>query len=86
MNTGIGDAVNLAWKIAAVMQGRIDPLALDTFEPERIAFARKLVNTTDRVFEFVTKNGPIANFTRLRLVPFLLPKLFRILGKTLAFL
>ena len=78
MNTGIGDAVNLAWKIAAVMQGRIAPSALDTFEPERIAFARKLVNTTDRVFEFVTKNGPIANFARLRLVPFLLPKLFGI--------
>ena len=24
MNTGIGDAVNLAWKLAAVLQGRAD--------------------------------------------------------------
>ena len=24
MNTGIGDAVNLAWKLAAVVQGRAD--------------------------------------------------------------
>jgi hypothetical protein len=39
MNTGIGDAVNLAWKLAAVLRGRADPALLDTYEPERIAFA-----------------------------------------------
>ena len=27
MNTGIGDAVNLAWKLAAVLQGRADGVA-----------------------------------------------------------
>jgi 2-polyprenyl-6-methoxyphenol hydroxylase-like FAD-dependent oxidoreductase len=27
MNTGIGDAVNLAWKLAAVLHGRADPSA-----------------------------------------------------------
>jgi 2-polyprenyl-6-methoxyphenol hydroxylase-like FAD-dependent oxidoreductase len=36
MNTGIGDAVNLAWKLAAVLQGRADPSLLDSYEPERI--------------------------------------------------
>ena len=40
MNTGISDAVNLAWKLAAVLQGRALPSLLDTYEPERIAFAR----------------------------------------------
>jgi 2-polyprenyl-6-methoxyphenol hydroxylase-like FAD-dependent oxidoreductase len=39
VNTGIGDAVNLAWKLAAVLQGRADPSLLDSYEPERIAFA-----------------------------------------------
>jgi FAD binding domain len=29
VNTGIGDAVNLAWKLAAVLQGRADPSLLD---------------------------------------------------------
>jgi hypothetical protein len=51
MNTGIGDAVNLAWKLAAVLQGRADPSLLDSYEPERIAFARRLVATTDRAFQ-----------------------------------
>jgi len=48
MNTGIGDAVNLAWKLAAVVHGRADASLLDSYEPERIAFARRLVATTDR--------------------------------------
>jgi 2-polyprenyl-6-methoxyphenol hydroxylase-like FAD-dependent oxidoreductase len=47
MNTGIGDAVNLAWKLAWVLQGRADKSLLDSYEPERISFARRLVETTD---------------------------------------
>ena len=34
-NTGIHDAHNLAWKLAAVLQGRADPALLDTYEMER---------------------------------------------------
>ena len=38
MNTGIGDAVNLAWKLARRAAGRAPtPALLDTYEPERIA-------------------------------------------------
>jgi 2-polyprenyl-6-methoxyphenol hydroxylase-like FAD-dependent oxidoreductase len=47
MNTGIGDAVNLAWKLAAVLQSRAGSPLLDSYEPERIAFAQRLVATTD---------------------------------------
>src|SRR4029450_1837398 len=50
MNTGIGDAVNLAWKIAWVLQGRADASILESYEPERIAFAQRLVKTTDQAF------------------------------------
>ena len=57
MNTGIGDAVNLAWKLAAVVQGRADVSLLDTYEPERIAFARSLVATTDKMFQLMTGLG-----------------------------
>ena len=57
MNTGIGDAVNLAWKLAAVLRGRAADALLDSYEPERIAFARRLVATTDRAFTFVTRDG-----------------------------
>ena len=57
MNTGIGDAVNLAWKLAAVLGGRAAPVLLDSYEAERIPFARSLVRTTDRVFEAVVGRG-----------------------------
>src|SRR5262249_21506929 len=78
MNTGIGDAVNLAWKLAAILtKGAVDGL-LDTYEPERIAFARRLVATTDRVFTLVTERGPVARFIRARLVPLLAPWLLRL--------
>ena len=76
MNTGIGDAVNLAWKLAAVLHGRADPSLLESYEPERIAFARRLVATTDRAFTGVTSSGAIARLIRLHVVPFLFPFLF----------
>jgi len=76
MNTGIGDAVNLAWKLAAVLHGEAHARLLDSYEPERIAFARKLVATTDRAFTIATKSGPIAAFVRGHIVPVIVPWLF----------
>ena len=75
MNTGIGDAVNLAWKLAAVLRERADVPILDTYEPERIAFARRLVATTDQVFTGVSSSSVTARTLRLHLVPALLPRL-----------
>src|SRR5204862_7893692 len=78
MNTGIGDAVNLAWKLAAILQGRAEASLLDSYEPERIAFARRLVATTDEAFTGVTSSGWFARLLRLRVVPLLFPLLFRL--------
>jgi 2-polyprenyl-6-methoxyphenol hydroxylase-like FAD-dependent oxidoreductase len=77
MNTGIGDAVNFAWKLDAVLRHGTSESILDTYEPERIRFARSLVKTTDRVFAFVNKRSGFATAVRTRLVPFVLPKLFK---------
>ena len=74
MNTGIGDAINLAWKLAAVLTGHASDKLLDSYEAERIGFARRLVATTDRVFSFVSAEGRIADIVRTRLAPVLLPK------------
>jgi len=74
MNTGIGDAINLAWKLAAVLAGRAPDSLLDSYEAERIGFARRLVSTTDRVFSFVTAEGRIADIVRTRIAPALFPK------------
>jgi 2-polyprenyl-6-methoxyphenol hydroxylase-like FAD-dependent oxidoreductase len=76
MNTGIGDAVNLAWKLAAVLRGQARASLLDTYESERIAFARRLVATTDRAFTTVTSSGTLARLIRLRVIPVLAPLLF----------
>jgi 2-polyprenyl-6-methoxyphenol hydroxylase-like FAD-dependent oxidoreductase len=78
MNTGIGDAVNLAWKLAAVVHGGAGDNLLATYELERIGFARRLVATTDRAFTLVTKQGFAARFVRTRLVPLIAPLLFRL--------
>jgi 2-polyprenyl-6-methoxyphenol hydroxylase-like FAD-dependent oxidoreductase len=78
MNTGIGDAVNLAWKLASVLKEGTRDTLLDTYEAERIAFARRLVATTDRGFAFVTKRGVLAGMVRKRIVPLVVPLLFRI--------
>ncbi len=75
MNTGIGDAVNLAWKLAATLRGCADASLLSTYEPERVAFAKRLVATTDRLFTVVTKGGPLARGVRLEVVPRILPRL-----------
>lgn len=76
MNTGIGDAVNLAWKIAAVLHKQAPAALLDTYETERIAFARRLVATTDQAFVAVTSSSAAARTVRLRIAPVVIPMLF----------
>src|SRR6202034_2593785 len=39
MNTGIGDAINLAWKLAQVLHGTAEERLLDSYEAERAPFA-----------------------------------------------
>ncbi len=73
MNTGIGDAVNLSWKLAQVLAGRAPDSLLDTYEAERIAFARDLVSTTDRVFRAVADTGLVGRVVRSALLPHIFP-------------
>lgn len=74
MNTGIGDAINLAWKLATVLEGRAPETLLDSYQAERIGFARRLVATTDRVFTFASAEGRIAGMLRTRVAPLLIPR------------
>ena len=69
MNTGIGDAMNLAWKLASVLKDKSRDSLLDSYEPERIAFARTLVATTDRVFAGVINPSAFARLVRTRVDP-----------------
>lgn len=69
MNTGIGDAMNLAWKLAGVHRRTLPEAVLDTYEAERMPFARTLIQTTDRAFQRVSAEGAVAGFVRTRVVP-----------------
>ncbi|MFJ7899905.1 FAD-dependent monooxygenase [Streptomyces sp. NPDC096198] len=44
MNTGIGDADNLAWKLALVTAGTADEQLLDTYQAERRPVARQVID------------------------------------------
>lgn len=46
MNTGIQDAVNLAWKLAGVVKGAFEPGILDTYDGDRRLAAERIVLTT----------------------------------------
>ncbi len=72
MNTGLGDAANLAWKLAQTVRGG-NPELLGSYEPERRPFALSLVRTTDQAFNAIVGNSIRARLVRTVLVPLLLP-------------
>ncbi|MDQ7910609.1 FAD-dependent monooxygenase [Phytohabitans sp. ZYX-F-186] len=72
MNTGIQDATNLAWKLAAVLRGGPAEL-LDTYEAERAPVGRWVMRLSDRAFTAATSTSAPVRFARTRVVPLLLP-------------
>lgn len=52
-NSGIADADNLAWKLAAVLRQQASPRLLDTFHDERHEAARQNVQVTNRTARFL---------------------------------
>jgi 2-polyprenyl-6-methoxyphenol hydroxylase-like FAD-dependent oxidoreductase len=79
LNTGVGDAVNLAWKLAAVLRDHADPALLDTYEAERRGVARSIVNTTDLLFGLQVNPSRAMQSVRLGIAR-LMPALMRFEG------
>lgn len=77
MNTGIGDAINLAWKLATVLRGHANMAFLDSYQAERQAFAQTLVQTTDRSFNVIASKSYVSGFVRSWFVPYIVPILAR---------
>ena len=69
MNTGIGDAYNLAWKLALVIKGFAAPSLLDTYNEERSANAKRLLESTDRIFEFAAGSNWLLGLIRTTILP-----------------
>ncbi|MGH3811716.1 MAG: FAD-dependent monooxygenase [Pseudonocardiaceae bacterium] len=57
-NTGVQDAHNLAWKLAAVIGGWAGPSLLDSYEPERWPIATELARLTELRQERRTGSNP----------------------------
>ncbi|MEV8092993.1 FAD-dependent monooxygenase [Kitasatospora sp. NPDC085879] len=58
LNTGLQDAHNLAWKLAAVIHGEAPATLLDSYGPERSAVARRVVRDTDLQTRAWLVDGP----------------------------
>ncbi|MFG2242382.1 FAD-dependent monooxygenase, partial [Streptomyces sp. NPDC048734] len=72
MNTGLGDAENLAWKLALVASGRAHSRLLDTYEGERRPVAREVMASTSGVTRLAVADNRVMRAVRDRaLVPLL---------------
>ncbi|MBP2453432.1 FAD-dependent monooxygenase [Mycolicibacterium lutetiense] len=69
MNTGIQDAFNLGWKLAAVVHGQAAPEILDSYAVERSPVAHRLVKGTRRATRMTLLRNPIAAAARRHLAP-----------------
>lgn len=69
MNTGIQDAYNLAWKMALVLKGSAGEELLETYNEERLENAKHLLQTTDRLFQFVAGSEWFLEFLRTNVLP-----------------
>lgn len=57
-NSGIQDAENLAWKLAAVLKGEAGPSLLDSYERERIQAADENIMHSTRSTDFIAPHSP----------------------------
>ncbi|KAI0065250.1 FAD/NAD-P-binding domain-containing protein [Artomyces pyxidatus] len=57
-NTGVTDALNLAWKLALVFKGLASPTLLDTYESERMPIVAEMLNVTDKLHHLAWTEMP----------------------------
>jgi len=63
-NSGVQDADNLGWKLAAVLQGRAPDALLDTYAREREAAADENIRHSTRSTDFITPKSAISRLFR----------------------
>jgi 2-polyprenyl-6-methoxyphenol hydroxylase-like FAD-dependent oxidoreductase len=69
MNTGIQDAVNLGWKLAAVLRGEAAETLLDSYHAERHPVAAQILHYTDLATRQVRAQGLVTALLRRLLLP-----------------
>jgi 2-polyprenyl-6-methoxyphenol hydroxylase-like FAD-dependent oxidoreductase len=68
MLTGLGDAENVAWKLALVASGRADARLLDTYEAERRPLATTVLRGTTTMTRLNVAGSPLGRFLRDRVL------------------
>jgi 4,5-epoxidase len=68
MLTGIGDAENLAWKLALVVRGRAGTPLLDTYRGERRPLAEDVLRVTTANSRLQLGEGPVVRLLRERVM------------------
>ncbi|CTQ53038.1 Pentachlorophenol 4-monooxygenase [Roseibium album] len=58
LNSGVQDALNLGWKLAAVVRGKADEALLETYESERRPAAQAAIETSQRNDNLFSQNDP----------------------------
>ncbi|MBV9105212.1 MAG: FAD-dependent monooxygenase [Verrucomicrobia bacterium] len=71
MNTGIQDAVNLAWKLALVVHKKSSDSLLNSYNEEREPVAKMVLSLTDRLTRMATLQGALGQQLRNALLPLL---------------
>jgi 2-polyprenyl-6-methoxyphenol hydroxylase-like FAD-dependent oxidoreductase len=64
MNTGMQDAINLAWKLALVAHGQANAILLDSYSPERSAVGDMVLRNATRLTDVATLANPTAQAAR----------------------
>lgn len=64
MNTGMQDAINLAWKLAMVTRRQADAILLDSYGPERTAVGDMVLRNATRLTDIATLANPAAQAAR----------------------
>jgi 2-polyprenyl-6-methoxyphenol hydroxylase-like FAD-dependent oxidoreductase len=68
MNTGIGDAMNLGWKLAAAVAGSAPPWLLDSYETERHPVGESVLELTDAFNQLVLSRSKVGRLLRSAVV------------------
>jgi 2-polyprenyl-6-methoxyphenol hydroxylase-like FAD-dependent oxidoreductase len=72
MNTGMQDAINLAWKLAMVVRGDAGETLLDSYSPERSSVGDMVLRNATALTDMATLTNPAAQAARNFVAHFLL--------------
>jgi 3-(3-hydroxy-phenyl)propionate hydroxylase len=69
MGAGMRDALNLAWKLACVLDGTLPSSVLDTYQAERKPHATTMIKLAKLIGSAMTEGGELGNVLRRMAVP-----------------